>query len=167
MKRHLAALGFVALAGAISSTASAQQALTPDQLVGAWKFQSGVTHNATTGADTPVSYSAGFLTYVPVGKTLRLSVNLAGLDRKEAAPTATDAEAVQLFKSYNAYSGIVELGATATTEGTPVTTNIDVNLNQSILGKYPRTYRVDGTKLTVIIKSSADVTSTSVWEKVQ
>ena len=49
MKRHLIPFAFVALAFAISSTARAQQAITPDQLVGVWKLQSIVNHDASTG----------------------------------------------------------------------------------------------------------------------
>ena len=74
MKRHLISLVFVALPFAISGTARAQQAITPDQLVGAWKLQSQVFHNAaTTGNDTVGPLAIGYLTFVREGNNLRAS----------------------------------------------------------------------------------------------
>src|SRR5277367_1236046 len=83
MKRFLAPLAFVALTFAISATAKAQQAITADKLVGAWKLQSLVTHDATTGKDTISPLSIGYVTFVRDGKNLRASVNFAAPDRKE------------------------------------------------------------------------------------
>ena len=83
----------------------------------------------------------GYVTYVRAGKNLRASVNFSAPERKEVAMAVTDAEAIELFKSYNAYSGVIELGSTATAEGTPVTIKIDVNLNPAGLGTYARILR--------------------------
>jgi hypothetical protein len=166
MKRHLIPLASVALAFAISSTAQAQQAITPDQLVGVWKLQSNVSHDVSTGKDTISPLSIGYVTLVRQGKNLRTSVNFSTPDRKQAGTDATDAEAVQLFNSYVAYSGIVELGSTATAEGTPVTTTIDVDMEPSGIGPHPRTYVLNGTKLTVMVKETPTITRTTVFEKV-
>jgi hypothetical protein len=75
MKRHLIPFAFVALAFAISSRAQAQQAITPDQLVGVWKLQSIVSHDVSTGKDTISPLSIGYVTLVREGKNLRTSVN--------------------------------------------------------------------------------------------
>jgi hypothetical protein len=102
MKRHFTPLVLVALAFAVSGTARAQQAITPDQLIGAWKLRSQVIHNAaTTGEDTVSHLAIGYLTFVRSGKNLRASVNFAAPDRKQARGYATDDEAIQLFGSYN------------------------------------------------------------------
>jgi hypothetical protein len=165
MKRHLIPFAFVAFA--ISSTAQAQQAITPDQLVGVWKLQSIVNHDVSTGKDTTSPLSIGYVTYVRGGKNLRNSVNFSAPDRKEAGRDATEAEAIQLFNSYVAFSGIVVLGSTATAEGTPVTTTIDVDMEPFAIGPHPRTYNLNGTKLTITIKETPTITSTTVLEKVQ
>jgi Lipocalin-like domain len=166
MERHLIPFASVALAFAISNAAQAQQAITPDQLVGVWKLQSIVNHDVSTGKDTTSPLSLGYLTFVLQGKKLRASVNYSASDRKEAGADATNAEAIQLFNSYVAYSGIVELGSTATAEGTPVTTTIDVDLAPSGIGPHPRTYVLNGTKFTVITKQASTIT-TAAFEKVQ
>jgi Lipocalin-like domain len=168
MKKILRALAFASLAFSLSNTAQAQQAITADQLVGAWKLKSMVIHDAsTTGEDRVGPLSIGYLTFVREGKNLRASVNFATADRKQASGYATDGEAVQLFRSYNAYTGIVELASNATGEGTPVTTTIDIDLDPHGIGAHPRVYVLDGTRLTVINKPTATVTTTTVFEKVE
>ena len=167
MKRHLISLVFVALPFAISSAAQAQQAVTPDQLVGAWKLQSELVHDAaTTGNDIVGPLAIGYLTFVREGDNLRVSVNFAERDRTQASGYATDDEALQLFRSYSAYSGIIELGSPSTAEGTPVTTTIDVDLDPHGVGPHARTYRLDGTKLTIVSKLRT-ITTTALFEKVQ
>jgi hypothetical protein len=52
-----------------------------------------------------------YLTFVRDGINLRGSANLAAPGRKEAGGTATNAEAIQLFRSYSAYSAITVTGA--------------------------------------------------------
>jgi Lipocalin-like domain len=167
MKRPLISFAFVALALALSGAAQAQQAITPDQLVGVWKLQSQVVHDASNGKDNVGPLSIGYLTFVQQGKNLRTSVNFSEPDRKQAGADATDAEAIKLFNSYVAYSGIVELGSTATAEGTPVTTTIDVDMEPAGIGPHPRTYVLSGTKLTVLVKEGPTTTRTSVFEKLQ
>ena len=167
MKRLRSLLALAALVFTLSNSAQAQQAITPDQLVGVWKFHSQVIHNAsTTGKDMAGPFASGFLMYVREGKNLRLSVNLAGAERKQAVRYATDEEAIQLFRSYTGYTGIVELSSTATSEGTPGTTTIDVDLDQHGIGPHPRTYMLDGTKLTTVTKDFT-ITTTTSFEKVQ
>jgi VanZ family protein len=167
MKRHFTSLALVALAFAASGTARAQQAITPDQLIGTWKLRSQVVHNAaTTGDDTVSHFVLGYLTFVRDGNNLRASVNFAAAGRKQAIGYATDDEAVQLFRSYSAYSGIVELSSTATAEGTPATTTIDVDLNPHGIGPHPRIYILDGTRLSVISQVSTIITTT-FFEKTQ
>jgi hypothetical protein len=135
--------------------------------VGLWKLQSIVNYDAITGKDTISPLSIGYLTFVREGKNLRASVNYSTPDRKQAGTDATDAEAIQLFKSYVAYSGSIELGSTATAEGTSVTTTIDVDLQPSGIGPHPRIYVLNGTNITVTLKATPTITSTSVFEKVQ
>ena len=88
-------------------------------------------------------------------------------DRKAAGATPTDSEAAQLYKSFGAYSGLVEIGATATAEGTPVTNNVDLALNPSMPGKLQRIYRIDSSTLTVILPRPDGGTETTTWDKVQ
>jgi len=168
MKKVLGALAFASLAFPLLNTAQAQQAITIDQLVGAWKLKSMIINDkSTTGGDIVGPLSIGYLTFVRDGKNLRASVNFATADRKQASGYATDSEAVQLFRSYNAYTGIVELSSTATGEGTPVTTTIDIDLDPHGIGAHPRVYVLDGRRLTVINKPTATVTTTTVFEKVE
>lgn len=132
-----------------------------------WKLQSQVFHDVSSGKDTTGPISIGYITLVRQGKNLRTSVNFSEPDRKQASADATDAEAAHLFKSYVAYTGIVELGSTATAEGTPATTTIDVDMEPAGIGPHPRTYVLSGTKLTVIVKEGPTTTLTTVFEKVQ
>lgn len=167
MKEFLRSVAFAALVFALSNSAQAQQVVTADQLVGVWKLQSQVIHNATTtGKDIVGPLTIGYLTFVRDGKKLRASVNFAAADRKQASGYASDDEALQLFRSYSAYSGIVELDSTSTAEGTPATTTIDVDLDPHGIGPHPRIYILDGTKLTIISKLMTTTTTTS-FEKVQ
>ena len=112
MKKILRSLPLASLAFSLSYAAQAQQAITADQLVGAWKLKSMVINDkSTTGGDIVGPLSIGYLTFVREGKNLRASVNFAAPDRKQASGYATDGEAIQLFRSYNAYTGIVELAS--------------------------------------------------------
>jgi hypothetical protein len=168
MKKILGSLAFASLAVFVSNIAQAQQPIATDQLVGAWKLKSMVIHDTTTtGEDRVGPLSIGYLTFVRVGKNLRASVNFAEPDRRQASGYATDSEAIQLLRSYNAYTGVVELAPAASVEGTPVTTTIDVDLDPHGIGAHPRIYVLDGTRLTVINKPNATVTTTTVFEKVE
>jgi Lipocalin-like domain len=167
MKQLLILSASFALAFAISGAARAQQAITPEQLVGVWKLQSIIDHDESTGKNTISPFSIGYTTLVREGKNLRTSVNFSTPNRKEADRDASDTDAVQLFNSYLAYSGILELSSTATPEGTPGITTIDVDLQPSGIGPHSRIYALNGTKLTVTIKATPTLTSTSVFEKVQ
>ena len=168
MKHFLTSLAFAALWFAISNPSQAQQAITTDQLIGAWKLKSMIIHNAsTTGADTVSPLSFGYLTFVKSGNNLRASVNFAGSDRKQARGYATDDEAIQLYRSYSAYSGIVELASTPTGEGTPVTTTIDVDMDPHGIGAHPRIYVLNGAELRVITKATETVTTTTLFERVE
>jgi hypothetical protein len=168
MRKILGVLAFASLAFPLSNTAQAQQPITADQLVGAWKLKSMIIHDAsTTGEDRVGPLSIGYLTFVRDGKNLRASVNFAEPDRKQVSGYATDGEAVHLFRSYNAYTAIVELASTATGDGTPVTTTIDIDLDPHGSGAHPRVYVLDGRRLTVINKPTATVTTTTVFEKVE
>ena len=112
MKKILRSLPLASLAFSLSYAAQAQQAITADQLVGAWKLKSMViSDKSTTGGDIVGPLSIGYLTFVREGKNLRASVNFAAPDRKQASGYATDGEAIQLFRSYNAYTEIVELAS--------------------------------------------------------
>ena len=48
MKKILRSLALASLAVSLSNTAQAQQAITADQLVGAWELKSMVIHDAST-----------------------------------------------------------------------------------------------------------------------
>jgi hypothetical protein len=167
MKKHVIGVALLVFTYAASSAAFAQQAVTAEQIAGAWKFHSGVAHDSKTNADTPLPIRSGLLTFVQVGKNLRMTAIVAIGDRKPAGPTPADSDAAQLYKSFTAYSGLIEIGATATAEGTPVTNNVDIALNPSMPGKLQRLYRIDGSTLTVILPGPDGETDTTTWDKAQ
>ena len=168
MKGHLIAFAPVALGLAISGAAHAQQAITPDQLVGVWKLQSQVFHDASSGKDTTGPLSIGYVTLVRQGKNSqdlgRLLRNQTGNKRARMLPTRRPLNCSSRMLRTREF---FELGSTATAEGTPATTTIDVDMEPAGIGPHPRTYVLSGTKLTVIVKEGPTTTLTSVFEKVE
>jgi hypothetical protein len=85
MKRPLIAFASVALTLALSGAAQAQQAITPDQLVGVWRLQSQVVHDASNGKDTVGPLSIRYLAFAQQEKNLRTLVNFSELSGNKLA----------------------------------------------------------------------------------
>jgi len=167
MRKLLNGAVLAALIGGSAGSAFGQQAVTAEQVAGVWKFHSGVSHDETTNTDKALPITAGYLSFVQIGKNARVVVITALGDRKPAGSTPTDAEIAQLYKSFGAYSGLIEFGTTASSDGTPIVNNVDLALNPAMPGKLSRVYRVSGSTLTVTLKASDGHIETSIWDKVQ
>ena len=152
-------LAAIAAFGTITALASsqAQQAMTKDNLAGAWQV---VSFKATAGDQ--VSYPLGEHPggYVGFSPT-RFWVMLMDSTRKAPAAAAlTDAEAVSLMKSHAAYTGKYDVDPAQTPDGIKITIHVDAASNQALTGTNRVLYaRVDGDKLT--LKSPAILVPTS------
>jgi len=142
---------------AASASSQAQQAMTKDQLAGAWQV---VSFKATAG--DRVSYPLGEHPEGYVGfSPTRFWVMLTDSARKAPAAAAlTDAEAVSLMKSHAAYTGKYDVDPAQTPDGIKITIHVDAASNQALTGTNRVLYaRVDGNKL--ILKSPAILVPTS------
>ena len=156
-------LSLLILAGAYCTISQAA-----DSIVGSWRLVSWVevdtesksAHNVF--GDNPT----GMITYTPDG---RMSVFIIDPKRtKPAGPKATDAEAVELYRTIIAYSGSYSI------EGNKVTHKIEFSWNQAWTGtNQQRFVEVKDNQLTIktppIISpvSGKESVHTLVWERVK
>ena len=118
--------GLVALlivTGAYSTTSQAE-----DSVVGVWRLVSWVEVETESKSIHSVfgDNPTGVITYTPDG---RMSVFIIDPKRKSpSGPKATDAEAVELYRTIIAYSGSYSI------EGNKVTHKIEVSWNQAWTG---------------------------------
>jgi hypothetical protein len=139
-----------------------------DTIVGSWRLLSWVEVETETKAvraafgDDPV----GVITYTPDGRT---AIFIANPKRKApAGPKATDAEAIDLYRTIVAYAG------TYSVDGDTITHKIEVSWNQTWSGtSQKRHIEIKEDHLTIktppIISPSSGKESvhTLVWERIK
>jgi hypothetical protein len=165
MKHLIAALAFGALAFAVPSASQAQQMTTKEQLVGTWKLISSETIDGDK-VTHPLGMTPGG--YVAITPDDRSWVLLLASDRKKpAAIAATDAEAMDQFRSSVSYVGKNTYDMSPTTDGSvKLTIHLEAAVNGALTGS-DRVFfdRVDGDKL--IVKSTGQPSPTTGLTVVQ
>jgi|SRR6478672_4853952 hypothetical protein len=140
------------------------QSQAADSLVGSWRLVSWVEVETESKAvhSTFGENPTGVITYTPDG---RMSLFIIDPKRK---PPASDAEAVELYRTMIAYSGAYSV------EGNKVTHKIEVSWNQAWTGtNQQRFVEVKDNQLTIktppIISpiSGKESVHTLVWERVK
>ena len=139
-----------------------------DSVVGSWRLTSWAeVETESKTVRTPFGENpTGVLTYTPDG---RMSLLIIDPKRKPpAGPKATDAEAVELYRTMIAYSGAYSL------EGNKVTHKIEVSWNQAWTGtNQQRFFEVKDETLTIKTPpipspiSGKESVHTLVWERVK
>ena len=158
--------GLMALLIVIGACCTIVQAA--ESVVGSWSLVTWVEVETDSKAVHSVfgENPTGVITYTPDG---RMSVFIIDPKRKPlAGPKATDAEAVELYRTMIAYSGSYSI------EGNKVTHKIEVSWNQAWTGtNQQRFVEVKDNQLTIktppIISpiSGKESVSTLVWERVK
>ena len=156
-------LSLLVLTGAYCTTSQAE-----DLVVGSWRLVSWVEVETESKAVHSVfgDDPTGVITYTPDG---RMSLFIIDPKRtKPAGPKATDAEAVELYRTMIAYSGSYSI------EGNKVTHKIEVSWNQAWTGtNQQRFVEVKDNQLTIktppIISpvSGKESVHTLMWERVK
>ena len=137
-------------------------------IVGSWRLVTWVeVETESKAVHTPFGENpTGVITYTPDG---RMSVFIIDPKRKSpAGPKATDAEAVDLYRTMIAYSGAYSL------DGNKVTHKIEVSWNQAWTGTNQQRF-IEVKDDQLIIKtppiispvSGKESVSTLVWERVR
>ena len=161
-----ARLGLIALIVIIGAVWSPAQAA--DSIVGSWRLLSYVEEETQSKAVHPVlgDNPSGVITYTPDG---RMSVFIVGGQRKRpAAAVASDAEAVELYRTMLAYAGSYSV------DGNKVIHKIELSWNQAWSGTdQPRFVEIRDNRLTIKTAPSVSAISgkesvrTLVWERIK
>ena len=160
-KSLLATMLAVALA---SGSSRAEQPITQDALSGSWKV---LSLKATTGDKVAHPLGDKVDGYVTITPTRIWLLFVDGTRKTPAAPTLTDAEAVEMMKTQVAWTGKYTLGE-QTADGIRLTAHVDAASSQAIFNT-DRVYfiRMDDNKITFtgkVIVPMTGATSTVVFE---
>jgi hypothetical protein len=158
------------LLAAIVATGVPARAEDTNPLVGTWRVVSFERQIVETKAISQ-GYGgnvAGLATYTPDGH-----MSLMVVDAKRhppAEPTATDAEAVSLFRTMLAYAGTYRV------QGNEIIIHVEISSEQNLTGTdQTRVFKLDGDRLTIttppriagLSNSNQMTVVTVVWERVK
>jgi hypothetical protein len=110
----------------------------------------------------------GFVTFTPDGRMMLMIVDATR--KPPAQPTATDAEAVSLFRTMTAYAGTYRV------QGNEIIIHVEISSEQKETGTdETRVFKLDGNRLTTMTKpriaglsnSNQMTVVTVVWERVK
>lgn len=165
MKKILLAI-LIAVATA-SGLSRAQQSVTKDQLVGSWKV---LSLKAITGGKVTYPLGEKVEGYVTITPTRIWLLFVDGTRKAPAAPSLTDAEAVEMMKTQVAWTGKYTMGET-TADGVKLTAHVDAASSQAIFNTN-RVYsvRTGGNKTVFtgkVIVPMTGATSTVVFEMIK
>jgi hypothetical protein len=143
-------------------------AQNPSSIVGTWRVVSFEREIVETKAVSQGfgRNAMGLMTLTPDG---RASVIIVDAKRKPPArPTATDAEAVDLFRTMNVFAGTYRV------QGDDIIMHIEISSEQTTTGTdYTRSFKLDGDRLTTIGRQIASAflnnqttVTTVVYERV-
>lgn len=145
------------------------RAQSPDSPVGTWRLVSMDREVLETNAVSHAfgGHAVGLLTYMSDG---RMMVMIVDSTRKPPArPTATDAEALGLYRSMLAYAGTYRI------QGNEIITHVALSWNQTLTGTdQKRFFKLEDNRLTIstpplvsaFLRNQTTVT-TLVWERVK
>src|SRR5215510_5428423 len=140
-----------------SAPSAAQEPMTKEKLIGAWRL---VAFKATAGdkVSHPLREHPGG--YIEITPTRYWLMAIDPTRKAPAAATLTDAESVSLMKSHVAYTGKYDVDPAQTPDGIKITIHVDAASNQALVGSKRVFYeRVDGNRMT--LKSPILVVGTS------
>jgi hypothetical protein len=167
VNRVSVAISCALLVGSSASNAQQHEKCAGLQ-VGTWRLQSYTTEDLATRQKTDLlgPHPSGFLTY---SADCRMSAILIKDSRKApAAPVATDAESIELYRGLIAYAGIYEI------DGDKVLHHVEASWNQAWTGTTQvREFKIEGAFLyirTMPAKSALSGRQSSsvlVWTRVQ
>jgi hypothetical protein len=144
-------------------------AQTPSPIVGTWRVVSFDREIVETKAVSQGfgGNAMGLMTLMPDGHA---SVIVVDAKRKPPArPTATDAEAVHLYRTMNAYAGTYRV------QGDEIIMHIEISSEQTITGTdFTRSFKLDGDRLTTTTRpivsaflNNQTTVTTVVYERVK
>ena len=138
-------------------------------LVGAWRL---VSFDRVIVATKEVvhafgGHATGFSTYTADGRYISLIVD--STRKPPAQPMATDAEAIALYRTINAYAGSYRV------EGDMIVYHYDISMNQIGIGQEEkRPFKIEGDRLSYTTPPSPSpflnnqmVSVSAVWERVR
>ena len=160
-------LPVIVTALALSTSSYAQQPITKEALTGSWKV---LNLKATTGDKLTYPLGDKVGGYVTITPTRMWLLFVDGTRKAPAAPTLTDAEAIEMMKSQVAWTGKYTMGE-QTADGVKLSAHVDAASSQAIFNT-DRVYfvRMEDNKAIFtgkVIVPMTGVTSTVVFEMVK
>jgi hypothetical protein len=137
-------------------------------LVGTWRLVSFDRENVATKEVVHAfgGHATGYSIYTPDGRYISLIVD--STRKSPAQPMATDAEAIDLYRTMNAFAGSYRV------EGDTIVLHYDITWNQTDLEDQKRPFKVEGDRLsftTTPLKNAflnnQMMTAHLVWERVK
>jgi hypothetical protein len=129
---------------AIVATGIPAQAQNPSPIVGTWRVVSFEREVLDTKAKSQGfgGHAMGFTTYTPDGRMMSMVVD--STRKPPARPTATDAEAVDLFRTMLAYAGTYRV------QGNEIILHSEISWNQDLSQvDQKRFFKIEGDRLTL------------------
>jgi hypothetical protein len=141
----------------------------PSPIVGTWRVVSFEREVVETKAVSQGfgGNAMGFVTFTPDGRMMLMIIDATR--KPPAQPTATDAEAVRLYRTMNAYAGTYRI------QGNEIITHVEISSQQTLTGNdQTRSFKLDGNRLTTMTPPLASgflnnqtTVTTVVWERVK
>jgi CubicO group peptidase (beta-lactamase class C family) len=129
---------------AIVATGIPAQAQNPSPIVGTWRVVSFEREIVETNAISKGfgGNAMGLVTFTPDGRMMSMVVDATR--KPPAQPTATDAEAVSLYRTMSAYAGTYRV------QGSEIIIHEEISSEQTTAGKdVTRSFKLDGERLTI------------------
>jgi hypothetical protein len=153
---------------AIVATGIPAGAQNPSSIVGTWRVVSFEREIVETKAVSQGfgGHAMGFVTYTPDGRMMFMIVDATR--KPPAQPTATDAEAVSLYRTMVAYGGTYRV------QGNEIILHEEISSEQTANKDQTRFFKLDGDRLTTttpplvssFLNNQTTVT-TILWERVK
>lgn len=144
-------------------------AQSTSRIVGTWRV---VSYDREVVETKAISHGfggnpMGLVTYTPDGRMMLMIVDATR--KPPAKPTATDAEAVGLYRTMIAYAGTYRV------QGNEIIIHVEISSEQTTTGTdQTRSFKLDGDRLTTITTplvsaflNNQTVVTTVVWERVK
>jgi hypothetical protein len=154
---------------AIVVTGIPARAQNPSPIVGTWRVVSYEREVVETKAVSQGfgGNAMGFATFTPDGRMMLMIVDAKR--KPPAQPTATDAEAVSLYRTMIAYAGTYRV------QGNEIILHIEISGEQTSTGTdQKRFFKIEGDRLTYTtqplvssVLNNQTTVSTAVWERVK
>jgi hypothetical protein len=145
------------------------QAQNPSSIVGIWRVVSYEREIVDTKAVSQGfgRNAMGFVTFTPDGRMMLMIVD--AMRKPPAQPTATDAEAVNLYRAMLAYAGTYRI------QGNEIIIHVEISHEQTVTGTDQRRFfKLDDDRLPYTtppfvssVLNNQTTVSTACWERVK